>query len=145
VNLHQYLSHNEREPIPDWLSAVNRDCPVDLATGFFQSRVVFYPGSRHDGNVVRLFGGQAYGKGIVLTIYCDPQTPRLVRVDPGLLRQVLLNLVGNAVKFTDHGGVRVRLQWEGAGDGGPVMCCEVIDTGIGIAPVDQARIFEAFH
>ena len=95
-------------------------------------------------SVVRLFGGQAYGKGIVLTIFCDPQTPRLVRIDPGLLRQVLLNLVGNAVKFTDHGGVRVRLQWEVAGDGGSRICCEVIDTGIGIAQAKQTELFQEF-
>lgn len=73
MNLHQYLSHDEREPIPAWLGAVNRDCPVDLAKGFFQSRVVFYPGSRHDGNVVRLFGGTHSAHCF---IHCDYGLPR---------------------------------------------------------------------
>jgi signal transduction histidine kinase/AmiR/NasT family two-component response regulator len=63
------------------------------------------------------------------------------------LRQVLFNLIGNALKFTDHGGVQVRLRWQPEGDADGVrgtLELEVQDTGIGIAPDQLSRLFERF-
>src|SRR6202012_2145834 len=64
-----------------------------------------------------------------------------VRSDPMRLRQILINLVGNAIKFTDAGEVAVRVKLLGDGD---ILRFEVIDTGIGISPHAQADIFNAF-
>jgi signal transduction histidine kinase len=76
-----------------------------------------------------------------LELFCDvkPEVPETVRTDPNRLRQILINLVGNAVKFTVQGRVTVGVE---AREGALVFC--VSDTGIGIAEDQQKRIFEAF-
>ena len=70
---------------------------------------------------------------------------RTVRSDPGKVRQVVINLVGNALKFTDRGRIIVRASSVANGQQDCVVRIEVEDTGPGIAPEDQARIFEAFR
>jgi len=70
-----------------------------------------------------------------------PEVPRLVSGDPARLRQVLLNLVGNAVKFTQHGEVRVELGTTGDPD---VLAFAVVDTGAGIPPDVMTRLFQPF-
>jgi signal transduction histidine kinase/ligand-binding sensor domain-containing protein/ActR/RegA family two-component response regulator len=97
-------------------------------------------------DVVTLLGPRARDKGLVFS--CDlPSSlpPRLVG-DPLRLRQVLTNLVGNALKFTDSGDVRVEVSAVAAPDAGrPIgLRFAVTDTGIGIAESDRARIFDAF-
>jgi PAS domain S-box-containing protein len=81
-----------------------------------------------------------------LELLCDirPNVPEIVVGDPGRLRQVLLNLLGNAVKFTDEGQVIVTLAAEPGV--GPDLCVhfQVTDTGIGVPPDKQALIFDAF-
>src|SRR6201999_4490234 len=92
---------------------------------------------------------QAGSKGLSLsTIAADP-APLAVTGDPGRLRQVLLNLVGNAVKFTDHGWVTLTLAHEAAdddpaGDKRVRLRFSVADSGIGIVPEAIERMFEAF-
>ncbi|NCA71671.1 MAG: response regulator [Sphingobacteriia bacterium] len=95
-------------------------------------------------SVVRLLASQAVNREIALTLFVDPRLPRSFKTDPGLLRQILLNLIGNAIKFTDRGGVRVRLREDRTGGTGARICFEVIDTGIGIAPEKQAELFGEF-
>ena len=70
----------------------------------------------------------------------DPRLPRRVRVDPLRLRQILLNLTANAIKFTEVGSVRIVLEAAAPGQ----VRFSVIDTGIGIRPEDRERIFEPF-
>jgi len=77
--------------------------------------------------------------GLLLNVQ-RPDTPLLVRTDPDLLRRVLTNLLGNALKFTRQGGVTL----EARRDGDRVLLA-VTDTGIGIAAADQARVFEEFY
>jgi CheY-like chemotaxis protein len=73
------------------------------------------------------------------------RVPRFIRSDSGKLRQVLTNLVGNALKYTDQGTVTVRLDARPEGGSASlVLIFEVEDTGIGIAPEDQPRIFDPF-
>jgi signal transduction histidine kinase/DNA-binding response OmpR family regulator len=74
-----------------------------------------------------------------------PQAPLFVRIDQSRLRQVLINLLNNAVKFTDRGSVTLRMKATAAVDPGEVLLTfEVEDTGEGIAAGDQAAIFDAF-
>ena len=80
----------------------------------------------------------AAAKGLALEVHAPP-APLVVETDPGKLRQSLINLLSNAVKFTERGRVTLR-----ASDDGEAVCFEVRDTGIGIAPEHQERIFEPF-
>ena len=92
-------------------------------------------------SVVALLAARACAKDVQLTVFCDPAVPMRVDTDPGLVRQVLLNLVGNAIKFTDEGAVRIHLTVD---DVDRTLCIGVIDTGVGIAAEQQARLFEEF-
>jgi signal transduction histidine kinase/CheY-like chemotaxis protein len=94
-------------------------------------------------NVVSLLRPAAAQKGIALELEFDPALPEFGLIDPARLRQILLNLVGNAVKFTAQGGVTVRLAAEPT-PGGRMLSLEVADTGIGIASDALPRLFERF-
>jgi PAS domain S-box-containing protein len=84
-------------------------------------------------------------KDLEVVGYYPPSLPTAVRGDEGRLRQVLLNLAGNAVKFTDHGHVLICANPAGpAPDGRPQVTVTVTDTGIGIAPDDLALLFKPF-
>ena len=88
---------------------------------------------------------KATAKGLRVTCWIDPDVPRQVVGDPNRLRQIVTNLTGNAVKFTDVGEVvlRVSVDIDGA-HGGPHLSLTVSDTGRGIAEADQARVFDRF-
>ncbi|CAD7381011.1 MULTISPECIES: ATP-binding protein [Xanthomonas] len=89
---------------------------------------------------------QARAKGLHYQTAVAADVPSRVHGDAGHLRQILLNLVGNAVKFTDHGSVQLKVAaTEASGRGGLLLRFEVLDTGIGV-PVDmRPRLFEAFE
>ena len=104
----------------------------------------FDPQALVDG-VLDTLTAHANAKNLELLGRVDATVPSRLVGDPGRLRQVLLNLAGNAVKFTDEGAVRVRLDAAGrTADGTVVLRGTVEDTGIGIPPDQQAAIFEAF-
>jgi signal transduction histidine kinase/CheY-like chemotaxis protein len=86
----------------------------------------------------------AHRKEIELLCDFDITIPRMVCGDPARLRQILLNLVGNAIKFTEHGEVAVRVTKETAGDSGVFLRFEVEDTGLGLTPESMARLFAPF-
>jgi signal transduction histidine kinase/CheY-like chemotaxis protein/HPt (histidine-containing phosphotransfer) domain-containing protein len=92
---------------------------------------------------VDLLSTTAHGKGLDLVCVIPPGADMRFRGDPWRLRQIVTNLVGNAIKFTQKGGVVVRLHEEGCGQSGSV-CFEVQDTGIGIAPAALTRLFQSF-
>ncbi|WP_157270330.1 sensor histidine kinase [Azohydromonas aeria] len=96
--------------------------------------------------VMAQFQVQAEQKGLALRLELPhpPDAARVLRGDPLRLKQVLLNLLSNAVKFTERGGVTLRVRALPGGARRVVLRLEVLDTGIGIAPEAQARIFEAF-
>jgi signal transduction histidine kinase/DNA-binding response OmpR family regulator len=94
--------------------------------------------------VADMFLTQAGGKGLHLSAVADETLPPLVLGDPGRLRQVLVNLVGNAVKFTDEGWVALALSHESAADGCIRLEFSVADSGIGIVPEAIERMFQEF-
>ena len=96
-------------------------------------------------NTVKMFEHQAREKGLLLSTHIDPSTPFLLMGDPLHLRQVLINTVGNAVKFTEKGRVEVRVRPTTGERNETRLRFEVIDTGIGISIEDQERIFESFQ
>jgi protein-histidine pros-kinase len=92
--------------------------------------------------VVKTLGDQAKRKGLAFGATM-PEQPLMVRADRRMLRQIVINLVGNAIKFTAQGGVRIDVSREEAGPGHGVRI-SVEDTGIGIRADDQGRLFERF-
>lgn len=86
---------------------------------------------------------RAEEKGLRLLLDQSSSFPRLIKGDPGKLRQIITNLLGNAIKFTQEGGVTLRLDVRSKQDA-TWLVLEVEDSGIGIAPGDLSRVFEAF-
>jgi PAS domain S-box-containing protein len=91
-----------------------------------------------------LLAERAYGKGLELATLVEPSVPRAVRGDAGRLRQVLINLIGNAVKFTAEGEVITRVRVAEESNDSILLYVEVSDTGIGIPHEAQARLFQSF-
>jgi len=91
---------------------------------------------------VELLAVRAQAKGIEIASFVDERLPQTIMGDAARLRQVLLNLAGNAIKFTEQGGVAVIVE---PGDGENGIRFNVRDTGIGLAAQDQARIFLDFE
>ncbi len=87
---------------------------------------------------------RAHDKGLELVCSVDPEVPARLRGDPGRLRQVLLNLTGNAIKFTATGEVVVRVSAGATADGSILLRFSVRDTGIGIPPEKQGLLFRSF-
>ncbi|MEW6490711.1 MAG: PAS domain S-box protein, partial [Thermodesulfobacteriota bacterium] len=95
-------------------------------------------------DTVHLQAEAAWAKGLELCCVVEPEVPSRARGDPGRLRQILLNLVGNAVKFTGRGHVAVRARLAGAAAGKVPLRVEVEDTGVGIPEPAQERLFQDF-
>ena len=91
-----------------------------------------------------LMSERAHAKGLEITTYIQPGSPEMLCGDADRLRQVLANLMANAVKFTESGEVVVRVTQSSGGSQRTVFRFEVIDTGIGIEPEDRDRLFKAF-
>jgi len=96
------------------------------------------------GQTVESFRPSAEAKGLDLLCRIDSRVPPWVRADPQRVRQVVINLVGNAVKYTDCGRVEIALRLTEAPDSSPTLEFSVTDTGPGIAPAEQGRLFTAF-
>jgi len=92
----------------------------------------------------RILSAQAAAKNVEFVVSIMPEVPPALRGDPHHLRQVLINLAGNAVKFTEQGGVTVHVSAQSETESGVVLKFSVRDTGIGIPPESQHRIFESF-
>jgi signal transduction histidine kinase/CheY-like chemotaxis protein len=95
-------------------------------------------------NVLRVLSVQAHQKKLELSCHVLADTPDRLRGDPTRLRQILMNLVGNAVKFTAKGEVAVRVECVEDDDESVLLGFAVRDTGIGIPVEQQSRIFQAF-
>ncbi len=95
--------------------------------------------------LINLFEWKAAEKGLRLTIEIDPAVPRHLCGDPLRLNQILINLVTNAIKFTEHGGIVILAKKLGEDKAGVVLRFEVRDTGIGITEEQQAVLFLPFQ
>jgi len=95
-------------------------------------------------DVARLLSIQAHAKGLEVIALIDPSLPDLARGDAGRLRQVLLNLGGNAVKFTQKGEVSIECKVAHKDEKGVMVRCEVRDTGVGIPAARVDALFAAF-
>ena len=117
------------------LSKVEADRIELESTSFDPYRVI--------GEVVKVLGIKAREKGITLTLTLAEKVPERIESDPARLRQIVTNLLGNAVKFTEQGGVEVKVSAQPANDR-LGMTIEVSDTGVGMSPVALGKIFAPF-
>lgn len=95
-------------------------------------------------NVVGLLAEQAAEKGLELAGFVEPEVPVALRADPGRLGQILTNLVGNAVKFTERGEVVLRAGLVDEDEDSAAIRFEVRDTGIGLTEEQRTRLFRSF-
>ena len=95
-------------------------------------------------DVISLLDVRAQAKGLVLSLFCPSDLVRVVRGDASRLRQVLFNLIGNALKFTHHGSVAVSLSQREIGATYIELTVAVRDTGIGIPPESMPKLFDRF-
>ncbi|MGE8062242.1 transporter substrate-binding domain-containing protein [Pseudomonas sp. NPDC089547] len=111
-----------------------------------QLQLVLVPVSLREqvARVVQLFEQQAHGKGLALNVVCKGAVNSWVMLDPVRFKQVLANLVNNAIKFTPQGEVLVSLSMQAAAGRASVLL-EVADTGIGIAQSELASLGQPFH
>ncbi|MFI7612475.1 response regulator [Nonomuraea terrae] len=137
----QSAAHNVLRLLDDFLDLSR------IEAGHLQVDEVPFDLPRLCDEVVAPFAPRAYEQGLWLTLRLEEGVPRQVCGDPERLRQVLTNLVGNALKFTFQGGVDLHVAME---DGGPgedraVLRFAVADTGIGVGPEDRERVFGVFR
>ncbi|MFM2315507.1 MAG: hypothetical protein RLZZ04_4785 [Cyanobacteriota bacterium] len=93
---------------------------------------------------VEMLALKAESKGLALIIERDSNLPRYIHSDDKKLRQVLINLLGNAIKFTEKGSVTLKVRGEAKDQGNTMITFEIADTGAGIAPEEIASLFQTF-
>jgi two-component system, sensor histidine kinase and response regulator len=96
------------------------------------------------GETMKGLSFRAHQKGLELVYDIGPEVPETLLGDPGRIRQILINLVGNAIKFTDHGEIVVTVDDSSEGPNFTRLHFAVTDTGVGVPADKQERIFEAF-
>jgi len=96
------------------------------------------------GDLIDMFTPRATAKDLQLTLQLDPDLVRHVEGDAGKLRQIVINLLGNAIKFTQRGGVSLRARTD-LREGRTWLEVEVEDSGPGVPPEDRERVFDAFE
>jgi CheY-like chemotaxis protein len=100
--------------------------------------------AEHVEEIVRTLSFSAQKKGLEIVCDLDRHLPELVHGDPTRLRQVIVNLIGNAIKFTEKGAVVISVSRQSTAKGRVTLLFTIADTGLGIAPEKQQLIFEAF-
>ncbi len=123
------------------------DSILDLSkieAGKLQLEVVDFNPADVLNEVLKLVSGRARGKGLAVNASVSDDARGVLRGDPARLRQVLLNLVANAIKFTESGEVAVRVKVTESSENGAGLLFEVQDTGIGLSPDALARLFQPF-
>jgi PAS domain S-box-containing protein len=95
-------------------------------------------------SIVALARPQAADKGLGFEVHFEGPIPRTIESDPERLRQILLNLIANAMKFTESGKIDLRIRDEGAGGANIRLRVDVIDSGIGMTPEQLGRLFQPF-
>ncbi|CCD85477.1 putative sensor histidine kinase with a response regulator receiver domain [Bradyrhizobium sp. ORS 285] len=115
-----------------------------LEAGRLQSECIDFDVSNLVESAASFMGEKARKRGLDLKVGLAPGLPRFLKGDPTRIRQVMLNLVANAIKFTEQGSIELRAAHREQDDGAIVLRIEVIDTGIGMSPEIQAQIFDPF-
>src|SRR5205823_1112412 len=116
-----------------------------IEAGRFDLETVDFDPRELVAEVTDLFCERCTSKGLEFVYFVAEDVPRRVTGDSARLRQVLINLVGNAMKFTENGEILIEVSLARSSETQATLLFSVKDTGIGIDPDQQARIFESFH
>lgn len=87
---------------------------------------------------------QAQEKGLILSVVTEGIVPNSIETDPVRIRQILINIVGNAIKFTDQGFVEVKIRLDSKPGSKPTLAIDVTDSGIGVSPLQATKLFAPF-
>jgi signal transduction histidine kinase/CheY-like chemotaxis protein len=140
-----------------WVQRIRASCELLLAmlNGMLETCSAHADGTELNADDVDVAGlvrevcevlqPQAHDKGLDLRVTVEDAALGTWRTDPTRVRQVLFNLAGNAIKYTDHGSVEVRISLAATHEGREVFRVQVTDSGPGIQPEERARIFERFQ
>jgi two-component system, sensor histidine kinase and response regulator len=115
-----------------------------IEAGSLSLETINFDLQREVEEVAALLAGRAHEKGLELATFVEPGTPTAVRGDPFRLRQVLVNILGNAIKFTEEGEVTLRAGLIEENNDTVLVRFEVSDTGIGMTGEQRARLFSSF-
>tara|TARA_R110001592_G_scaffold357416_1_gene660601 strand:+ start:175055 stop:178621 length:3567 start_codon:yes stop_codon:yes gene_type:complete len=115
-----------------------------IEAGMLDIRPEFIAIQKNIESAVEIFSSSASAKNLNLQAYFDSNIPSMLKCDPLRLRQVLSNLLGNAIKFTQGGGIELHVSLIEKKENTVVIKVDVSDTGIGISEAAQARIFQPF-
>lgn len=115
-----------------------------IESGHVELERIDYDVRRTVEDVVKLLADSAQRKGLELAYLAYNEVPAVIQGDPGRLRQILMNLIGNAIKFTSEGEVAVLVSAEEGDEHDLALRFEVKDTGIGVDPAARERLFQAF-
>jgi signal transduction histidine kinase len=127
------------------LSVINHTLDIGkIEAGFIELESLAFSLRNSLGETVKMLTFEAQRKGLHLHFTVAADVPDGVRGDPMRLRQIVLNLISNAIKFTDHGEVVMRVTRQALADGQMTCCFAIADTGPGIALDKQAAIFTPF-
>ncbi len=147
------LAHALRDQYIDTISRNGKsltriiDDILDLAkveAGRLDVEHIYFPLIDLFNEVIDLLREKANEKGIYLTLTFDPDVPKNIYSDPTRLRQIFINIIGNAIKFTDRGGVAVQVKSKQHKDDMLDFSIEVTDTGRGLTEEQKNRLFEPF-
>ena len=141
----QDFAHQARSSAEQLLAIVNNILYVSsVEAGSLSATAVDFDLNRMLQRVIEVMKIAALGKDIDIELVYDPKLSAVVRGNQPRLRQVITNLMDNAVKFTEEGSVKLRVSFEKETDTHRVVRFEIRDTGIGIAQEDRLLLFEKF-
>jgi two-component system, sensor histidine kinase and response regulator len=115
-----------------------------IEAGKFELEAIPFDLRESLGETMRALSFRTHQKGLELIYEVQPDVPEALLGDPGRIRQILINLIGNSIKFTDHGEIFVNVEEQSQGPNTTFLHFAVKDTGVGIPEDKQVKIFEAF-
>ncbi len=116
-----------------------------IEAGRLEPKLAYFNIREVIGDMESMFANKARSKRLLFKVENDSQMPDFLISDEGMLRQLLVNLVGNAIKFTHQGGVTVRTVFQLLTEDTGRLIIQVVDTGVGLSSEEQERIFEPFE
>jgi two-component system sensor histidine kinase/response regulator len=116
-----------------------------IESGKFELENVTFDIRETLGDTMKGLGFRGHSKGLELAFRVDERIPKFLRGDPGRIRQIIVNLVGNAIKFTEFGEVLLEIECKAQDQSGARLVFSVVDTGIGIAAENLSKVFQEFE